>query len=85
MEGSRNGRVLLVQHHDVADPEHGGSYTVKIYERFGEVLTEGGERRASILLKPDSDDPRFGPIVLTLADESQVNGIAEVVAVLPKT
>ena len=33
VEGPRSGRVLLVQHRDIADPEHGGSYTVKIYER----------------------------------------------------
>jgi hypothetical protein len=82
VEGSRNGRVLLVQHRDVEDPETGGSYTVKVYERLGEVLTEEGERRASILLKPDSDDPRFGPIVLTPADEIEVRVIAELARVL---
>ena len=83
VEGSRNGRVLLVEHRDVADPETGGSYTVKLYERLGEILAEDGERRSSILLKPDSGDPRFGPIVLTPAEESEVRVIAEVVAVLP--
>jgi type I restriction enzyme, R subunit len=82
VEGSRNGRVLLVQHRDIADPEHGGSYTVKVYERQGEIVTEDGERRSSILLKPDSIDPRFGPIVMTLADEEQVRVLAEVTQVL---
>jgi type I restriction enzyme R subunit len=82
VEGSRNGRVLLVEHRDIADPEHGGSYTVKIYERQGEVLTDDGERRASILLKPDSTDPRFGPIVLTPLSEDDVRVVAEVARVL---
>jgi hypothetical protein len=80
--GSRTGRVLLVEHSDIADPETGGSYTVKVYERQGEVVTEDGERRADILLKPDSTDPRFGPIVLTPTDEDEVRVIAELVAVL---
>lgn len=29
--GSRSGRILLVQHHAISDPELGGSYTVKKY------------------------------------------------------
>jgi DUF2075 family protein len=29
--GSRGGRILLVQHHAISDPELGGSYTVKKY------------------------------------------------------
>ena len=29
--GSRSGRILLVQHHAISDPELGGSYTVKTY------------------------------------------------------
>ena len=74
--------MLLIQHRDIADPELGGSYTVKIYERQGEVLTDDGERHESILLNPDSDDPRFGPIVLTTADESEVRVIAELTRVL---
>ena len=80
--GSRDGRIVLVQHRDIADPETGGSYTVKVYERQGEIVTEGGERRASILLKPDSTDPRFEPIVLTPADEDEVRVIAELIRVL---
>jgi len=80
--GSRDGRVVLVQHRDIADPEHGGSYTVKVYERQGEILADASERRASILLKPDSTDPRFGPILLTPVDEDEVRVIAELVRVL---
>ncbi len=82
VEGSRTGRVLLVQHHGIEDPETGGSYTVKVYERQGEILAEDGERRTNILLKPDSDDPRFGPIVLTPKDEAEVKVVGELVRVL---
>ncbi|MFN2589386.1 MAG: hypothetical protein ABR518_01275 [Actinomycetota bacterium] len=83
MEGSRNGRVLLVQHRDIADPEHGGSYTVKVYERAGEAVDPDGVRRSTVLLRPDSDDPRFEPIAVTVANEDEVRVIAELVEVLP--
>jgi hypothetical protein len=29
--GSRNGKIVLVQHCDIEDPDHGGTYTVKTY------------------------------------------------------
>ena len=30
--GTRQGRVVIVQHRDIHDPETGGQYTVKVYE-----------------------------------------------------
>lgn len=69
----RGGRVLLVQHRDVADPDHGGSYTVKRYEH------DGGRVR----LLPDSSDPSYRPIELDGATDDEVSVIAELVEVLP--
>ena len=77
--------MLLVQSRDIADPEHGGSYTVKVYERQGEPVDPEGVRRSTILLKPDSRDPRFEPISLTVGDEESVRVIAELLEVLPGT
>jgi len=82
VEGSRNGKVVLVQHHDIADPEAGGSYTVKVYERVGWTSTLTHERHADITLKPDSTDPTFQPIVLTDVQEDDVRVIAELIEVL---
>jgi len=73
VEGSRTGRTLLVQHREIEDPDHGGSYTVKVYER---VSPE------DVLLRPDSDADGYGPIVLTAGDED-VRVVAELVEVLP--
>ncbi len=81
VEGSRNGRVLLVQHRDIADPETGGSYTVKVYERQGWISTTQ-ERHADITLKPDSTDAGFEAIVRTDVQEDDVHVIAEVLEVL---
>jgi type I restriction enzyme R subunit len=82
VEGSRDGRVLLVQHRDIADPETGGSYTVKVYEST--KWMSGGEwRHSDISLKPDSTDPSFQPLVLTdVEDENDVLVVAECVEVL---
>ena len=41
--GSRGGKVLLVQHWAIADPETGGSYTVKEYRSLKVEDTDSGE------------------------------------------
>lgn len=80
--GSRQGRVLLVQHRDIADPDHGGRYTVKVYESTKVPDGEGGWRHAELRLKPDTDAPGYGPIVLEGVEEGAVQVIAELVEVL---
>ena len=79
--GSRQGRVLLVQHHDIADPELGGSYTVKVWDS-DKTVSENGWRHREIRLMPDSDDGTFSPIIIRTADDS-LQVIAEVLEVLP--
>ncbi|MBI4261863.1 MAG: hypothetical protein HY658_15020 [Actinobacteria bacterium] len=77
--------MLLVQHHDIADPDHGGSYTVKVYRREPSSAAPDGERRDEVRLEPDSDDPRYRPIVLTYEEGvDQVRVIAELVQVLAR-
>jgi len=81
VEGSRQGRVVLVQHHNIADPETGGSYTVKIYRRHGRRGDRGSP--VDITLEPDSTDPSFEGIRLTDAvDEHEVQVVAELIEVL---
>jgi len=79
--GSRQGRVLLVQHHDIADPELGGSYTVKVWES-DKTVADDSWRHKEIRLMPDSDDASFLPIVIRSADDS-LQVIAEMLEVLP--
>lgn len=80
--GSRQGKVVLARHRDIADPETGGSYTVKVYssEKQQEALGEWLHRR--IVLSPASTDSRFQPLVLEDRDGDEVAIIAELVAVL---
>jgi uncharacterized protein len=74
VEGSRMGRVVLVESRHIDDPETGGSYTVKLYERLAPD---------AVRLLPDTNAPGFEPIDLTVADADEVSVVAELVEVLP--
>ena len=79
VEGTRQGKTVLVQMRDAMDPETGERYTVKRYE--SEKVQEGDSwRHTRITLKPINPD--FEPIVLTGAEEGELQVIAEFVEVL---
>ena len=79
VEGTRQGKTVLVQLHDATDPETGARYTLKRYE--SKKVQDGDSwRHATITLKPTN--PEFEPIVLADADESEVAVVAELVEVL---
>ena len=80
--GSRQGKVVLAQHRDIQDPEHGGQYTVKVYESEKQKTDDGGWRHRRVTLKPDSTDPAFQPIVLENLEEGELTIVAELVEVL---
>ena len=84
VEGTRQGKTVLVQMRDTADPESGERYTVKRYES---KKSDDGDswHHTKIILKPINPD--FEPIVLTGTDkEGPLQVIAELVEVLgPKT
>jgi type I restriction enzyme R subunit len=74
VEGSRSGRILLVESREISDPETGGSYTVKVYDRVSPDL---------IRLLPDSNVPDFEPLELRAGAAERVRVIAELMDVLP--
>ena len=81
VEGTRQGRIVLVQMRDDTDPESGQRYTVK---RYGSEQAADGDawRHTRISLSPINPD--FEPIVLTGTDtdDGQFQVVAEVVEVL---
>ena len=80
--GTRQGKVVLVQHRDIADTDTGGHYTVKVYESAKKVLADGTWRHASIILRPDTTASGYEPIVLSEEQGNDLKVIAELVAVL---
>ncbi len=80
VEGSRQGKTVLVQLRDDPDPETGERYTVKRYESEKSVSEDSTWRHIKVTLK--SNNPTYSPIVLTCEDEGSVRVIAEVLEVL---
>lgn len=80
VEGTRQGRTVVVLLRDVADPETGQRFTVKRYESEKAVSEDGTWRHIKVLLKPVNKD--FKPIELTCEDEGSVDVIAEMLEVL---
>lgn len=80
--GSRNGKVVLASHREIADTDTGGHYTVKIYESTKESLADGTWRHTAIILRPDSYLPGYEPIVLSEEQADDLRVIGELVAVL---
>lgn len=80
--GTKQKKIVLAQHRDIAAPETGGSYTVKIYSSEKVADAESGWRHVKVTLHPDSTDPYFKPIVLRPSEEQPVTIIAELIAVL---
>lgn len=81
--GSRQGRIVLVQHHSIHDPETGGSYTVKRYESEKEQAEDGEWHHCVIRLLPLN--PEFDAILLDAVREGEVAVVAELIEVLPST
>ena len=80
--GSRQGKIVLVQHHDIWDEDLGGQYTIKRYSSSKSYRPDGTWEHTRIVLMPDSTIDRYQPIVLTTEDEGSVSIIAEILAVL---
>ena len=79
VEGTRQGKTVLVQLRDATDPETGQRYTVKRYK--SEKAKEGESwRHEKITLEPVNPD--FEPIVLAGAGEGEFQVVAELVEVL---
>lgn len=80
VEGTRQGRTVVVLLRDSVDPETGQRFTVKRYESEKAVSEDGTWRHVRVLLKPINRD--FQPIELTCEDEGSVEVVAEMLEVL---
>lgn len=79
--GTRNGKVVVAQHHSIDDPDLGGKYTVKLYRSTKVPTEDGGWRHDQVTLHPDSTDPTFHPLVIT-GESDEVQVIAELLTIL---
>ena len=80
--GTRQRKVVLVQHREITDTDTGGHYTIKVYESTKVSLPDGTWRHTSIILHPDTTDQGYEPIVLDESQSGELKVIGELVAVL---
>lgn len=83
VEGSRQGRVVLVEHRDIADLDLEGPFTLKIWESKKEVAEGDSWRHTEICLRPDTSASGYEPIILRNVSEDSIRVVAELVEVLP--
>jgi SOS-response transcriptional repressor LexA len=79
VEGTRQGKTVLVQLRDAVDPETSQRYTVKRYESE-KSQTGDSWRHEKIFLKPIN--PEFKTLVLTDAEKNPYQVIAEFLEVI---
>jgi DUF2075 family protein len=80
-DGSRNGKVVIVQSRDIQDPDTGGQYTVKIY-RSEKVVSEDSWSHQSIRLEPDSLDYNFKPLILESDTINELSLLGEFIGII---
>jgi uncharacterized protein len=81
-QGTRAGKVVVAQHRSIADPESGGSYTVKVYSSEKSRSLDGNWRHTRVVLSPDSSDSNFKPLVFGPEAADSVKIVAELISVL---
>lgn len=80
--GSRQGKVVLVQHREIQNDDMGGHFTVKIYSSTKNYSRDGTWKHKEITLRPDTTTDGYETIVLDAEEKDQLKVIAELVAVL---
>lgn len=69
--GSREGKIVLVEHYDIQDSDFGAGYTVKSYHSEKEISDDSWSHKA-IILKPLTNASNYKDIIL---QEDQVRGL----------
>ncbi len=80
VEGTRQGKIVLVELLAASDPETGGRYTVKRYESRKAVAGDSSWSHERIMLKPANRE--FDPIVLAGPGTGRFRVVAEFLNVL---
>lgn len=80
--GSRNGKIVVVQHRTIQDPDLSGGLTIKRYESSRSEHGDGTWSHERIVLKPDSTNEGFREIVLNAGEFEELRVLGELVAVL---
>ena len=79
--GSREGKIVLVEHYNIQDSDFGAGYTIKTYHSK-KIITDESWAHDSIILKPQSFDTIYKDIVLNEIEIHELKVIGEFITVL---
>lgn len=80
IEGTRNNKIVLLQHNSIDDPDTGGKYTIKKYTSKKEYKDADNWEHEEIILSPLNNE--YSPIIISNPDEGEFIVIAEFLQVL---
>lgn len=81
--GTRQGKVVIVEHREIEDAETGTRCTVKLWSSTKRAADgDGGWEHASVTLRPDSSVEGYRPIELSAEQAEELRVVGELVAVL---
>ena len=79
--GSREGKIVLVEHYNIQDSDFGAGYTIKSYHSE-KIITDDSWVHKSIILKPLSFDSAYKNIVLAEDEISELKVIGVFITIL---
>ncbi len=80
--GTRQGKVVLVQHREIFDADTGRKYTIKVYHSEKVKVRDGMWRHKRITLRPDTTASGYEPIEISPDVSGKLTVVEELVAVL---
>jgi SOS-response transcriptional repressor LexA len=78
--GSRQGKIMLVQHRNYYDADNAGAYSIKEYSSVKSYDEFGSWQHEKIELKPQNSD--YNSIIITPEDGDEFQVVGELVGVL---
>lgn len=73
--GSRQGKIILAEHHNFYDPDYSGSYSIKIYTSKKKYDLNGDWCHEKIILEPKN--PKYKPIIIPENESEEFRIVGE--------
>ena len=78
--GSRQGKIVLAEHHNYYDPDYTGSYSIKTYTSKKSFDEQGNWTHEEIVLHPKNPD--YSPIIIEEENADEFRIVGEFIGIL---
>lgn len=80
--GSRSGKIVIVSHSGISDPDYGERYTIKRYFSEKVPALDGEAWNSRVVLRPESYDSSYEPILISNDDDGDFRVLGEFLNIL---